>query len=91
MLDPNFESYPFKILKSLGLEKEYRDKYKTSEGMLVLEKISSKDEIEVPFELVELIQKHRGYMQLAALEEFKKLIFAFDKDKSRIPGKNRLI
>jgi hypothetical protein len=76
LLDPNFESYPVKILKALGLEKDFRDKYRSADGILVMEKIATKEEIEVPFEFIEIIRNNRGYMQLAALEEFKRILLS---------------
>ncbi len=84
-IDPNFVSDTTKVLKAIGLEKEYRDLYRTSHGGIVLEKKQTKEEIEIPYELIELvIKKYRGFEQKILLDQIKNLIL-----KSAAPTTHR--
>ncbi len=74
MYTETVDSYTTKVLRKLNLDKEFRDQYKTSHGEQIIEHIPTKKAFVIPGYWIPLIQKHRGIMQLAAMEEFKKVV-----------------
>ncbi len=73
-------SFTNKVIKALKLEDKYRDQNRTMSGdYQIIEHIPSKKMFVVPVHWIDLCRKHRGYMQLAAMEEIKKMLLNHEK------------